>query len=209
MASKIGNFKVTLNSTRSSSTSSSATVLSQFEAFLPKPITDKDLKSLDPQLLAIEGSLVNLSMEQDMLFLVYEELWVHNRAVVHLHALLAPLLAFHKDAISFSKMLGKALNAFGKNKIPSQWACYFPKPLGECQSLVSAVKILKLRLDMYVAILKAGSVPQSVHPVLFSNPDGVISKLVNYYAMSCQVERSSVVVQAEVIHMQASYSALF
>jgi len=136
-----------------------------------------------------------------MLFLVYEELWAHNQAVVHLHALLTPLIAFHRGAILFSKILGIALNAFSKNKIPSQWARYFPKPLGECQSLVSAVKILKLRLDMYVAILKAGSVPLSLHPVLFSNPDGAISKLSYYYAMSCQVERSSVVVQAEVIHM--------
>ena len=135
-----------------------------------------------------------------MLFLVYEELWAHNQAVVHLHALIAPLLAFHKGALSFSKILGKALNAFTKNKIPSQWACYFPKPLGECQSLVSAVKIIKLRLDMYLSILKAGSVPQSLHPMLFSNPDGVMSRLANCYAISCQVERSNVVVQAEVIY---------
>ena len=191
VASSNGNQKVL-------STARFGSVLSKFQAFLPKPITDFELKALDPQQQYQDGSTQDVAREQELLFLIYEELWVHNQAVVKMHASLIPLLSFLRGRALFSKMLGKVLNCVCKNKIPHQWESFLPKPLGQIQGLVSAVKLLKAQLDMYTSILRSGSVPNSVHPLLFSNPAEVFSRLASCYATRFQVERNTVVIKAEV-----------
>jgi len=192
-----------LGAAHASNFSNCTSVFTKFQAFLPEPLSDSDVKALDPRLQHMDKFNEAVNKEQDLLLLIYEELWIHNQAVLKLHALTAPLLGFYRGVIPFSKTLGKALSCVCKNKIPRQWECYFPTPLGHMQGLTSAIKLLKTRQDKYVSILKTGSVPSSLNPLMFSNPDEVFSQLASLYAMTSRVERSKVVMKAtvrELIH---------
>ena len=178
--------------------SSCSHVFTKFQAFLPEPLTDSDLKALDPQLQHTDDSIEAINKDQDLLLLVYEELCLHNQAILKLHALTALLLGFHRGTIPFSKTLGKVLGQVCKNKTPRQWEHYLPSPLGHVQGLISAVKLLKTRWDMYISMLKTGSMPRSLNPLMFSNLDEIFSRIATFYSMISYVEKSTVVMKATV-----------
>ena len=144
-------------------------LLSKLQHFIPPPLTYSQLVELDPQEVTTQG----------LLSILYEELCVHNSALVGLQVSLNELLAFLKGDTPFTSRIGLTLTSIRDNIIPAMWKSLLPFPLAHCPELVLALNLLKSRVSFYTRILESGkvSLPAVLEPALFSNPNDVISRI--------------------------------
>lgn len=143
--------------------------LSKLQYFLPSPLTYSQLVELDPR----------EDTTQHLLAVLYEELCVHNSALVGLQASLNELLTFLKGDTLFTTRIGLTLTSIKDNTIPAMWKGLLPFPLAQCPELVLALNLLKSHVSFYTRVLESGkvSLPVVLEPTLFSNPRDVISRV--------------------------------
>lgn len=175
-------------------------VLVRLQTFLPQPFMDSELKALDPREHQ-QAHGEDITTQQGLPYLIYEELCLHDQAAVHLHASLLILLGFLRGRVMFSTSIGQTLSSLCANEIPHRWRVYLPRPLGHVAGVVSAVKLLKSRLISYRTILRSGCLPSTLDPLLLSNPEELFSRLASCFAISSEVERSAVTTEMEVHEM--------
>jgi hypothetical protein len=82
--------------------------------------------------------------------------------------------------------------------IPSSWVHYLPEPLSHMTSLVSAAKLLQARVAFYRRTLYSGTLPSKLNPLLFSNPQDLISSRACGLALECRVSAATVLVEGRV-----------
>ena len=185
-------------------------ILISLQAFLPKSLPDSVLNTLDPRQHKHAVDSKNTIMQWRLLKLIHEELCLHNQAVIFLHASHTVLLSFLRGQTMYSASMGTTLSSLCANEIPQQWHAHLPRPLSEATTMVSALRLLRLRLASYRTILENGSPPSSLDSLLLSNPEELFSMLAGAFAASCEIERSFIETEVEVhknIHVVADIHA--
>ena len=158
------------------------TTISKLRSFLPSVLPNSDLIELDPQ----QSSLHALPS------LIYSELQLQNKCTVSLHALLDLVSGCLQSRVPLTAKIGQDIACIASDIIPPSWLSCLPKPLSDMVSLTSTVKLLRARLAFYRRTLQSGTLPSKLNPLLFSNPQDLISSRACSYAAECQFSTSSV-----------------
>ena len=152
----------------------------KLRSFIPTPLTYSQLVQRDPHQITT----------QDLLSIIYEELCVHNSALISLHASLDELFTFLKGDALFTARIGVTLSSIRDNSIPAMWKTLLPFPLAQSPELMLALNLLRCRMEFYTRVLEVGkdNLPSSLEPALFSNPGDVISRMLQVSHNSSQLD---------------------
>ena len=163
-------------------------LLSKLRSFIPRVLSELELQELDPQ----QSSQHHLSS------LMFEELVLHNRCTAFLLASLQVASSCLQGQLSLSTTVGRTLTSLASDAIPASWAHHLPQPLGHMTSLMSALKLLRARMEFYRRTLHSGTLPSKLNPLLFSTPQNLISSRGCVHAAECQLSVSSIVIEGKV-----------
>ena len=157
-------------------------LLSKLKSLIPQPLTFSTLADLDPQLDTTQSSLA----------VFYEELCVHNSAIIHLHTSLNNLFTFLQGDTLFTSKTGEILASIRENVVPLAWKSFLLSPLAHSSGLMSALSLLKHRIEFYTEMLERGKLdmPLVVDLFLLSNPEDMISRIL-HISPTCDSSRKA------------------
>ena len=150
-------------------------------SFIPPTLPYSRLTELDPQ----------METTQSLPSLLYEELCIHNSSLTQLHASLRELFTFTSGDALFTSQTGFALKSIRHNRIPTAWKSLLPFPLGQCTELVSALNLLKCRMEFYTRALENGNgcgLLTEFEPYYFSSPQDVMSRILQTSPSGSQID---------------------
>lgn len=168
---------------------SHAATISKLRSFIPTVLSHSELLQLDPQ----------HSSPHSLPSLIYEELCLHNHSTSLLLASLQKASSYLEDRLLLSHTLGRTILSIASDSIPASWTSVLPEPLGHMTSLMTAVKLLRARVEFYRRALNSGTLPSKLNPLLFSAPQNLIFGGACTFAEECQLSMSRVVTEAKVI----------
>ena len=165
--------------------------VSKLQCLLPNPLSGEDLSNLLPS--------DSQGQSQSLLALLYDELCRHNTALISIHALLQTLLEYIKGGGLFSTKIGTTLTSIIYNVFPVGWLTVPPfNNNGAPTKMLPAKKLLKRRIEFSSRALQSGVLPSTVHPLWFSNPADLLSRMQQRFAWEHQLKGEEVSVKTRV-----------
>ena len=170
-------------------------MISKLQHFLPAPFAEEELSDL--------SSPDSHRHSHSVLALLYEELCRHNTALVSIHASLQILLGYIRGGGQFSAGIGQMLTTISHNVLPKEWISTFGLQLQpfSCAhtKLVPALTLLKYRVEkFYSSALQSGVLPSTIHPLWFSNPADLLSRMQQSFAWEYQLKGEDVLLETRV-----------
>ena len=166
-------------------------IISQLQCLLPTPLSGEDLSNMLPP--------DSQGQSQSLLVLLYDELCKHNTALISIHALLQTVLGYIRGGGPFSAKIGTTLTAICHNVLPVGWLTLPPfNNSGARTKMLPAIKLLRHRIQFYSRALQSGVLPSTVHPLWFSNPADLLSKMQQSFAWEHQLKGEEVSIKTRV-----------
>ena len=160
-------------------------IVSKLQCLLPNPLSGEDLSNLSPP--------DSQGQSQSLLALVYDELCRHNTALISIHASLQTLLGYIKGGDPFSTKIGTTLTSITHNVLPVGWLTLPPFTNNNARTkMLPAIKLLKCRIEFSSRALRSGVLPSTVHPLWFSNPPDLLSRMQQRFAWEHQLKGEEV-----------------
>ena len=165
-----------------------SSAVTKLKTFIPTVLPQSELHELDPQ----------HNSAHSVPSLIHEELCLHNQSIAFLLSSLEKASDYLQNKVLLSNTIGRTILSLASDSIPTSWTHVLPKPLAHMTSLMSAVKLLKARMEFYKRTLNSGTLPSKLNPLLFSNPQNLVSGRVCTFAAECQLSTASVVTEGKV-----------
>ena len=166
-------------------------IISQLQCLLPTPLSGEDLSNMLPP--------DSQGQSQSLLVLLYDELCKHNTALISIHASLQTVLGYIRGGGPFSAKIGTTLTAICHNVLPVGWLTLPPfNNSGARTKMLPAIKLLRHRIQFYSRALPSGVLPSTVHPLWFSNPADLLSKMQQSFAWEHQLKGEEVSIKTRV-----------